>query len=281
MDSTTLLFMKLYLPLILSILSLITMFLVKKGKGKTVVRFKPLGHFVDLEIPISNPLIVRIFLLLAAPFFLSFYLFYDYSSFFPQNYSMEVFYDNDGIRRSLEDFSPAEIGQLMISKNYQNYQQEYFDRLDTEVRKLLGAEKFFSIKEGSVHSTGRSFILVEKVSGWQKYYLQSSTGELTHILEAPDLPSKTFYTRFEKLPTRYDYTSLSLSDIVFRQGVVLHTLYKQLLLESKMGEEVTFKFSVVGVTKATFFPWPNISNTIYLADFGEHGLVPIGYAIYH
>ncbi len=57
------------------------------------------------------------------------------------------------------------------------------------------------------------------------------------------------------------------------------TKYEQTLIFRKMEPGVEYDVLLVAVTKVTVFPWPDISNTVYLADEDE-GLVPIAYAVF-
>ncbi len=43
---------------------------------------------------------------------------------------------------------------------------------------------------------------------------------------------------------------------------------------------VEYEVLLIAATKVTVFPWPYISNTVYLAD-EEEGLAPIAYAVFH
>jgi hypothetical protein len=61
---------------------------------------------------------------------------------------------------------------------------------------------------------------------------------------------------------------------------MLSSLRSQLYSYQKVLRGTPFKVSVIGVTRVTVFPLPEFSNTLYLADVPNLGLVPIGYAVY-
>lgn len=226
-------------------------------------------------------LLVRIILVLGVFAFLSSYLFYDYSTFFPQDYQMEVFFDERGIAQSLGTLSSDEHQSLAIPADFKNYQQQYFQQIDSEIRHIFGNRAdFFNLRDGYVHSVGDAHVVPEKIDGWQNYYVKRADGELTHILEIPNKSPQQFYTRFEKLPSEDDYIRASLTDLFVRHHIVLRTQYKHILVQNNLSQEFVFKLTVVGVTKPTVFPWPRVSNTIYLADFRNVGLVPVAYAVY-
>ncbi|MBI3669568.1 MAG: hypothetical protein HY237_07310 [Acidobacteria bacterium] len=135
--------LKLYLPITLSLLALWAFFRTSPGGGRAVVNLNPFGPFVDLRIPIESYLIIRILLGLAIPAFLLVYFSYDYTAFFPKDVIMQVFYDDRGIRQSLTQFSPDELASLSIPKDYPGYRRRYFETLDSELEKTVGAQKFF------------------------------------------------------------------------------------------------------------------------------------------
>lgn len=281
MESVPITFLELYIPLILTLASLIGLFWVRKGEKRIVLKLKPFADFVDFEISISHLVVVRCALAMGAVAFMSPYLFYDYVDFFPRHYRMEVFYDEAGIAQSLSAaLTTREIESLPIAKDTLNYRAQYFRQLDAEIQRTFGSSQFFSVAEGYLHSAGQAYTVGEKLDGWQHYHVAESGGELTHILEVPNSQPKEFYTRFEKMPSRSDYLSLTLADLFFNRSIMLRTQYKQSLVQTKMSEGILFKVSVIGVTKLTIFPWPSVSNTIYLAEFQNVGLVPIAYAVY-
>ncbi|MGD0037198.1 MAG: hypothetical protein ABSC53_07895 [Bacteroidota bacterium] len=257
--------------------------MVKKTRKGTVITIRPFGHFVEMleiKIPISSIAVTRTILGLLTLLPLLTPLFLDYSSFFPAHLKMEVFYDEQGIRDSFTQFEDDEIKSLNIPNNYATYQEEYYKDLDSEVKRMLNIPIFFDSKEGSIHSSGQTSFIVEKVDGIQKYYVSESSGELLHTLELPNQPLKQFKTFFEKLSTKDDYLNPSLWHIFTKHTIVLRTQFKQILAQNIKSEGVVFHHSVVSITKVTIFPWPDFSNTIYLANFHNAGLVPIAYAIY-
>lgn len=280
MDSAPLIFAKLYLPMMLSSASLLLLLKLRKGEKRILVRLKPFADFIDFEVSISDLFVLRLLVITAVAAFFSSYTLYDYSALFPQHYRMEVFYDESGLDSSLDTLSPNEVESLGIPKNSAPYRDQYFKQLDSDIQRTLGAPQFFSVREGYAHSAGEAYTTTEKLEGWQNYHINESRGELTHTLEVPNLPPKEFYTRFEKLPSRDDYLELTLADLFIRHSVLVRTQYKQVLVESKLSNGSVFKLRLEGVTRVTIFPWPRVSNTVYLAKFENVGLVPVAYAVY-
>jgi hypothetical protein len=149
-----------------------------------------------------------------------------------------------------------------------------------EVKKVLHEDRVFSLDGGQVHSDGETSFIVNKIDGWQRYYVQESKGELTNTLEAPHHPTLQFFTLFEKLATAEDYIDPSFADLILRRRIILQPRFKQLLAEARTSTAITFNVAVTGVTSLTLFPWPSFSPTVYCAYYPNTGLVPIAYAIY-
>lgn len=281
MTSAIAVFVLLYGPVMAAALSLVGIFRLRASvESRPTLVLQPFGSFFDVKLPLSSAVVVRsslIGMLLTA---LSSILFIDYSSLFPRHLEMEIFYDTAGIKRSLGTVPREQVAQLEVPSNFEVYREHYFGDIDKEVKRILKTEMFFGIREGSVHSSGRTTFVVEKTNGIQTYHIVESKGELTHTLEVPRVQKREFYTVFEKLTSADDYISVSVSDLVLGRGILLRPQFKQILAEDRTSVGVVFKVRVVGITNVRVFPWPRYSNTIYCADFGQTGLIPVAYAIY-
>ena len=121
---------------------------------------------------------------------------------------------------------------------------------------------------------------MDKSDGLQKYFIRESSGELTHSLEQPGKMNVTFKTIFDKVNSQNDYLNPSLHDIYVRQEIILKPIFKQIIAENVRSEGVIFHHTLYGLTKVTFFPFPEYGNTIYLFETDDKLLIPIGYAIY-
>ena len=114
--------------------------------------------------------------------------------------------------------------------------------------------------------------------GLQRYHITTSEGELIHVLSRPGVASSSFVTKNKKFDTGYDSLAFGVRDVL--HGLLLITKYQQMLLFHPMDPGVEYEILLIAGTKVTVFPWPCISNTVYLAD-EEEGLVPIAYAVFH
>lgn len=269
-------FSKLYLPAIACLLLwLLALTTTKTGETKVKLGWGP----VEISgVPVTNIVVLRGGLALLGCALLALYPLYDYSSFFPKRLDMDVFYDQEGLRESIQCLLPYTIPNLVSAVEFESGQREYFKRFDAQVSQLLDIPQFFSVQGVGkyLHSSGTSDTVVERAQGLQQYRVTKSEGELTHVLSPPNVKEIRFYTRNKKLESGHDSITFEAGNIT--RGILLMTQYQQILVQSKAEAGVKYQVLLFAATRAQVFPWPRISNAVYLAETDEARLVPIAYA---
>jgi hypothetical protein len=271
---------RLYLPLLFAILTFTYIFIVRKSAEKVEI---PINIFsiIEFKLPISSGIVKKVLLIILTLILIGSYLTRDYSKLFPSELDMEVFYDEEGLKKTIDILTPDEKKTIGINYlDYDKYQAVYYDALDEKVKEILKCNDFFKIKNGIVHSSGMTTIKVEKINGFQNYYITESKGRLDHTCEAPNIESVSFSSSFDKINSSNDYLKPDLYRIFFNGEIILNTLYKQILSEGWRSNPVPFHHTVIGVTKIYLFPFPRYSNTLYLYKHDKGGLIPIAYAVY-
>lgn len=266
---------KLYFPFFSSLALLFFAFRSNFGNGE-VLRVERFGF----NIVITKTIAGRVAFLIASLSFFSYYLYMDFSHFFPSHFEIQVFYDKEGINKSLEIFNNTELEELGYKGENITIADEYYKTLDDRLRQILSYEGFFSINSGIVHSEGETSFKVQQTSGIHNYYVTESKGHLTHVLEVPGKPKISFLSFFDKMPSSKDYIRPSVSQIILSRELVISPRFKQIIAESNKSDGVVFDHELIGVTKINLFPYPSFSDTVYFYDAGNRGIVPIGYAIY-
>lgn len=265
-------FLDLYFPILLSLLFLI-FFCFKKFNVEQ--KYLPIKLFdvIQFDLPILHVNYIKAFIILLAclPLYYSFSR--DYSRFFPKEFSMEVFYDKEGISETLSGFSQEDLENLGIAKDLSIRDSVYFSKLDDEVRKNNIATNFFTRKDCIIHSSGSTSFKVEKADGFQKYHVYESKGELQHFLECSQEKQICLKSFFEKLPSNSDYITGSFSSII------IIPKFKQTIAEKNRSDGIIFNHILYGLTKIKIFPTISYSNTLYLFEYNGK-LYPIGYAVY-
>jgi len=282
MSSPIVIITKLYGPIVISAVLLLLSFFLRKEKDLGRIELNPTFMGISIfkyELPISNAWLARAIMLCGSIAVLSFLIFMDYSGFFPNHLKMEVFFDKKGIRDSLKSFSKEEFRQLGIPDNYEKFQNRYYDDVKLEVRKVLQKDDNFLIPPESIHSQGETSFYVEKLPGIQNYRIKKSEGKLAHAIEKPNTPIVEFKSFFEKLNSKYDYLAPSLTEIFIKHSIILQPRFKQIFADNLTSEGRSFNHILVALTKVNFFPYPKLSNTIYLVELDDV-VIPIGYVIY-
>lgn len=271
---TTAILAKLYLPMLLFLLFCLLAIFAEKAAGVPEINIS-LGPIQLARVPVRTLWILRALLIVLAFACAGAYVIDDYTTLFSKNLTMQVFYDQAGLRRSIASLSPLQIPRLVDLDKCGNCQQEYFAQFDKEVKAAFpNIPPFFT--SGQVHSTGKSYTVVQKTLGLQNYRVTQSGGILANELDLPNQSPITFQTKNEKQDTPDDY--LNLGNLGALRGVLLFTKYKQFLLPHGVDEcGLNYKVALYAATKVSVFPWPDISNTVYLVE-GKDGLVPIAYA---
>jgi len=274
----------LYTPLILFILLLFLLLYIKKAKKSSNEFVFNIFGFVQFPVSIPSLTIRRIFLLFAAMFCLLYYLFIDFSSYFPQRLEMQVYYSPWGIKQNLSIYSESELrSRNIIYKNFEKYQNEYYEKLDERLKQIVSDTSkigFFTKNKADIHSEGETTFIVEKINGIHNYYIKESRGRLTHILAEAQSNEFEFNSLFEKDKSEYDFIRPSIWDIIFRHEVIIMPSFKENIVEVYSSSSAKFDHRLFGLTKIYTFPYPKFSNTIYLYDNPKVGLIPIGYAVY-
>jgi hypothetical protein len=263
------------------LLALIGAFSVERSKSDPHLKFVPFElDFLEIEVPISNIVLARTVLGILALLSMTAALLADYSELYPESLKMNVFFDQQGIYKTLRSFSKSECLELGIVEDYEPHQKIYYRMIDEELERVLGVRLAFVDHREDIYSEGETTFIVEKVSGVQRYHLEESEGKLRHVLERRREAPLHFMTFFEKKSSSRDYFEGDLWKLLTGRGCIIAPLFNQILAENMKTSGRIFDHAVVGVTRVRLYPFPCYSTTLYLSVVENVGLVPIGYAVY-
>lgn len=268
---------KLYTPALLAI-AFIIVSLRLNIEDKLVLTVTP--PFLNISIPITSRVLCRLILVGLSLTCFYYYLVLDFSSFFPSTYEMEVFYDEEGIKNALSQFTDDELEEIGLSGYDENMVNTYYEDIDKRINSMLNYQGFFTVKDGIVHSHGEANFEAIKKSGFHKYRIKKAEGKVTHILERPNTGNKSVKSFFELMPTSYDHLNPSFSDIVIKRRIILQSRCKQILAENNRSDGVLFDHILVGITRVVLFPVPTFKNSVYFYEASNGKLIPIAYAVY-
>ena len=271
-------FINLSYPFAIGVILLLCLpFLKIDTENRVKFSFFGLGNF---SLPIKSKFLVRVLLSLVAFFFFTMPAFRDYSGLYPSHYDMDVYFDDEGIEKALQDFTDEEIKALQINGDWKRGKKLYLQKLTKDLSSLLGICDFFSRGSECIHSTGRTAFIVDKIEGWQNYYIREGVGQLTHTLELPNQEIKQFHSKFELMKTGDNYIHATLLDIYVGFTKILKPRFKQIANISASQNEFYHHYLVAAI-KIWFFPVCRVGNTIYLVkNEDDKTYVPIGWAAY-
>lgn len=259
-------------------------FLIKKSDKRPKEIVLNIFGFVHFPVSITNVYVIKVLLMIFAFLFLSYYLFMDFSSFFPERLEMQVYFSPQKLKENLSLYSEAELKERnIIYNNFEKYQDEYYRNLDDRLKKLVNdtmLEGFFTRNKTDIHSEGETTFIVEKIKGIHNYYIKESNGQLNHILAEARTEKFEFRSLFEKHKSDNDFINPSLWDIILRHEIIIMPSFKESIVEIYSSSNTKYDHRLYGLTKIYTFPYPKFSNTIYLYEKPNIGLIPIGYAVY-
>lgn len=202
----------------------------------------------------------------AAFFFLAFLSFLfpafrDYTPFFPNDYKMIVSFNDEGIERTLKEFSSTEQADLHLISDWRLRKQNYLDQINKLIKDKSGTS--FSIDRDTI-GRGETTFWVHKVKrGLQTYQIDDAKGSI--ILENAAGGTPSIESEFTHWETDTSQIKASLIDVYFRWTMILRPQFRQYI---KMGPEVqniiTLDQPVIVATKVRFFPMVKVGKSIYL-----------------
>lgn len=271
----------LYWPPTLAVLMTVFFLFLKRPEPDS-----PLAE-IHLTIPfVKVPFRVRSFLARRslmgglAAYFILFSVFRDYSTFFPKELKMEVFYDQAGLDDALKVFTVDELRRAGCDPAQWKDQAAIYSNLDAFVQQFAHIPQFGGFASRQLFSTGETKFVTVRVSAWHTYHVTDARGELRNALDAPGHAPVAFYSFFEKVDTRQDYITPSPLDLFLRNSVVIAPRFKQYVAENRTSSSVQAPMTLLAVTKIKVLPRPFLSQTVYFAERSGQTPTPFAYAIY-
>lgn len=270
-------FFELISPIIIAIVLVLLQFFINDQEKKLKIELSFLNT-VSIEKNISSTLMVRSVLLILTVFSLSVPAFRDYTKYFPTHLSMDVFFDNSGLKDSLSQFTSQELTSLGVRQNWINDKREYLERLNADVKAETKHAETFIIDDQYIQSKGNTVFRVNKIKGWQKYHINEAQGLLNYTFQEPKKSPVGIDAEFILLNKKSNYIDVNLSDIYIKFTKIIKPEFKQLAVYN--ATKKVFNHDLIAVTKIRFFPIVNIGHTIYFIRMEDDSLVPVAYCIY-
>lgn len=229
--------------------------------------------FINLTIPFVKSLwLIRFVLIITIIGCILYPLFRDYTPYFPKNYKLTVSYSNNDIQNALSELSQEEMKKFKIKKVWLKEKEKIWETIVTDITDKMNEN--ISTKHVSMTAVdGHTYFSIKK-TGFLRYDLEDSYGNLDHQLQLPSAKPIKVFTRFELAKReRFDVT---FNDIFFRRGIIVAGKFKQYLYSIN---ELMYLFDILAITKVKFLPVICIGKTIYLYKNKQEQMIPIGMAI--
>ncbi len=203
----------------------------------------------------------------------------NYSPYFPKKYEYDVYFDVEGIKETMSmmvEYAPTAIS---FDPSWKNDRSKELSLLDSIiVKNIPGVNNFFSYPDAQycLHSQGNADHEFELTSKWQRYKITKVSGTIVHTLDIPNQTKTVLFSKYELLPSNFDYVQVRPLDICWRMSRIVRPIMKQSLISN--GRDF-YQLSIVGVTKVRLFPEPGLERSLFCIE-SDSGLVPICYAIY-
>jgi hypothetical protein len=251
----------------------------------TVILEVPLLPFIKLPWKFKRSSVLRGTLLLGALFLFWQAASVDFAHIFPSRMRMDVFYDLPGIKRTLTEFSPAELRAAAVAPNWESRLPAY----DEVIRRHLSeawrrtdpssATDTVYIKRENLHARGETSFSLERL-GFLEYRLRESQGSLDQIVEAPGAPLMSFRTSFNLRGSPNDYVRSTVPQLLRTRAIIMRPEFTQAITVDAKGAAVQVDHIIMALTKVHLWYYPRFNQTLYLWIDRDGKTVPIGYAIY-
>jgi hypothetical protein len=246
----------------------------------------PLFAFsVQLPWRFKRSSVVRSALLLGALFLFWQAASVDFASIFPSRMGVEVFYDVDGIRKTLKEFTPDELRDVNVPRDWEarlpGYDQVIRRHLATawhDTDPKAASDTGFIHRE-NLHARGETTFLLERL-GFLDYHVRESEGVLDQMVDAPGATFPSFRTSFSLRNTPDDFIHATIPEVLSRGSIILKPRFKEAIATDARGASVQIDHVIVAMTKVHLWYYPRLGRTLYLWVAPDGKLVPVGYGVY-
>lgn len=282
-----------YLPLVVAFSSLSLLpFAPGMSAGKNSMEFLAEFHIglVGLQLPlttqIERTLLLEGTLLLMAIACVIWAFSLDLSKYFPSQLRMDIYFDGNGIGRTLTTFSTSEIESSGISTDWKEAGKEYENVVlaslerHWKLRGVTGFPQVVEITRDRLHAHGETTIDVERTGIFQ-YRIRECRGFMECQVDVPKQPPFRFKVEFVLRETPANHIRPSLWSLVKRPQLVITPEFKEIFVLEQGNLAAPFDHIVVGMTRIVLLPFPGFTNTLYVWKPEGKRNIPIGYAVYY
>lgn len=244
-----------------------------------------LGIKVPLGTWLESAWIVRLIAAMVGFICFVFALGIDFSKYFPRRLGMDVYFDPEGVTRTLRMFSAQELGDLAPAEDWKDRISKYDSEVVAGLNSLWAHRgtnnppSLENMGRDLLHAQGETTLVVQRIA-WLLYKVISGSGNLQLVLESRDRPVFRFRSEFYLRDTSDNYIRPRILQLARSPTVMLQPEFKQVFKIEQGGADAPFDHRVAAVTKIRLLPTPSFSDALYLWRDHDGKTVPVAYAIY-
>jgi hypothetical protein len=297
LKSETAFLVNFYLPILASlIIFFVALFApgflrgLKLPAGETEVSFGLIivGFKIPLRFLNENVVITKAVCYVISVILLIYALSIDFSKYFPTTLNMDVYYDLNGIHRTLDRLDSEDRAQLNIADDWLVGIGEYDRDVIFNIAKLWDKEGLPNswpnnlLPRPHFSGSGQTTFVVERLSFFT-YKIVESQGRLTYSTTSPRNEVKSFSGASKIKPTASSYIRPTLTRLLSKPSILITPEFMQIFGNGSVRTDVAgvnFDHSLIAATEITLLPTPSIGDTVLLWKAKSGQLIPVAYAIY-
>ncbi|MEL4180128.1 hypothetical protein [Roseateles sp. PN1] len=284
-----------YLPILASVIIFFVTLLapkflagIKQPTIETEIRLGIVGFKIPLSLWVKNIALTKAFCYVLSIALLIYAFSIDFSRYFPALLKMDVYYDVNGIERTLGRLDSQDRAQLDIDKNWHSGVEEYDRDVVVNIQSLWTKQGLPNYWPENVpprpyfSGSGQATFVVERTA-FLTYKIVESIGKLTYSTTSPRNEVKTFSGASKLKPTAASYIRPTIGQLLAKQSVLIMPEFMQIFGAGSVHDGMAngeYDHALIAATKISLLPMPSVGDTVFLWRSKTGKWVPIAYAIY-
>lgn len=196
----------------------------------------------------------------------------DYSFLFPSRLNVDIYFDDEGLEKTLKIFS----GTIKVMSDYRAERDAYIVEINHQLTQISNNFELNTLRGRISGSGSLTFLISKQYDGVQKYKIEKANGRISYRdsmhrgMSPMDMEFNLAATDSNEIDV--DFDAFAFKHVVFIMPEFTHYVYYS-------PTDIRMMANVVAATAVRFFPYPEISRTLYLVR-RQGNLIPIGYGIY-
>jgi hypothetical protein len=209
------------------------------------------------------------------------------ASLFPTELTFDVYYDVQGIKRSMSEIGLLNDQKIKIIPDWEQHLHIYEEMVISSLKDLWqhDPERLALIPEiqhlrGSMSGIGTSTLQLRRI-GFLHYRFVASAGRIEFSAAQEKKARLAFIMEFHLKESPHNHVRIPFTELIPFPRVKIHPEYRQAFSIDDFNRSNVYDHSLIAYSLLTVLPVPAYSDSIYLYEIPGRGYIPIGYCIYH